>query len=392
MRHLLQILPGRVLHCAPPHLIVEFPPDDQPRPNAILQSPRGALVEIAGHLNPTESLGILRRGPCPAPDDRLTPHPDLVLPTTDALWGQTLTPCRAPSPPPADLPSAALAIPRQIAPPPDLQPAGQWPLGHPGLDLLAPLMAGCTLTLIGDDPAALAAVAAAHLPHAARMADARLLWISGRPLGALPPDLDPARAVHLRLGEGPGEAALLLRAALALAEDASARGHRLLVVLDDPIDALLAWKLTEARGAALAAPMALQHLQDALAALSRHPQRALVALFHDDPLRLGQLAPRFDPAAYFDAAACFEGRRLLPLEARTSLTPHLDDDLRRAAERCRALLVPLTALDDHASVFGEDELDDHLRDDLGRQRRLLDLLSSPPERPTDLTSLAELGL
>ena len=379
----LKIIPGRVTAARPPHIHIEFEPDALPATNTLLTNPGGALVEVLRKVSPSEVLGVLRHGKAPSAGTTLTIDPrGLHIPPIGALWGRSLSP-HGDRREAAGTPIAPLAAPRVGA----QAEARQWALGHPGIDLTAPLMEGSSLAITGTG-AAPERLISSHLPWAAASARARVLWVSGATSGAPPKHLDAASTIHLTRGEQPGESALSLRTAAAVANAASSAGHKLLIVLDDPLDALLAWRECEGHGMA-AGQMAARHFEIALTHLAG-PGRALIALLPSDPVRLGALAAgRYEPAAALASHAPFEGARYLPLESSSPWRTHLPAPQRALAERCLDALAGSDALSDHAMIFGEDELDLDQHSHLQARQRLGAWLEAMPESPLTLKDLTD---
>ncbi len=386
----LQIVHGRVLGPGPQTstVILEFAPERRPEPGTVWTGEGGALAEVLRPLNPSDVLAAVRCGPSPHTGTTLQAHPQpLHTPAPEALWQTSARPCLGPSEQTPSLPLGTLepgAGAASEVQPPSKQP--QWTFGHPGVDVLAPLMGGEALALYEPDPAALASLAAAHVPFIAEQAKARVLWVAGSPQAPSPPK--GVEAIELRAQpHHKGQQALLMRATLTIAQ---AIEGPLLVVFYDPMPALVSWKEVDGLGAS-SGQMALAQFQAALDGL--HTKGATVLGFvPDDPLWTGRLGPGdLSPGRTMASQAHFAHGKLDLSQCSTAVVKQTSAPLQAMNEACRELLAASEALSDYAQIFGEQELDEGLDEVLSIHAGLQTWLSAKPSVPQTLDNTLKQG-
>lgn len=404
MKEILSVVPGRVTARSAHTATIEFPSQERPSPGAALRHP-GGWLEVLRATNPTEVLASARAGASPAVGSRVSWEPQgLRLPPLPQWRNATLGPLgQSDLDPQAQAePQASLALPSDA----DLSAPAEADLGEgshgevlltgvAGLDLLAPLLRGGSLALQAE----------AHTQGRPLLQQitARVAREHGLYVLLLTSAQDPSWAAALEglawsqicapgsLGRG-GQA-LATRSLLALAQALRQQGHALLVVLDKPGPLINAWRQEQPDGLAASARAAAR-FSTLVQSLARPqaPGATLLALLQEDPTAPplpgagGDLPARdFLASAYLRDDSSLDLSRLL---GASRAQPGVSPEHRALALRAQEALQRQDT-DDHAMIFGLEELDPEQAEALEAAQRLEALLQRPQGEHKSLSELYE---
>jgi len=387
----LEIVEGRVLAVNGARITVEFGADALEGPGCWLGTAAGGMAEVIARLNPTEWVAAVRQGAAPRRGE-VCERLGAVGVVVDAEGRGALSVAHGAALGPMQTAAALSAVARG----PERPARAPIAWGHPGLDVLAPILDGesCLWSAAhGLAEPAISAALGVHLAQA-RGDGARVVWVDGS--GGWPGVALLASPPDLRLGAGPnrpGALAALPRLAASVVGALLGRGESAVCIFVVP-EAMVA-AFGEVDGAGGDGRVAgVEALQLALGAIGRAegPARHVIGLeATTESWALLSSTASAGLEGCFSARAGFEAGRMVMAD---TWSPQRHGqaigERRRAVAEAIGELTPLAlGVDDFAAIFGEEEMEDAQRDVMAVLGQLAAWLELTPKAPVPVDESVE---